>query len=177
MKAARGSKSRKSRPRTLYLVRHAIAAERGPKYPDDTLRPLTKRGIARMREAARGFADLDPAIDVVISSPLVRAKQTAKILLAELSPAPAHELIEELSPGCAPADLADALGRYEKQRTIALVGHEPDLGTFAAWLTGAHKPIPFKKGGIACFEVTAFPPDRNSTLLWSALPKMLRGLR
>jgi len=177
MKSARPSRARKSKPRTLYLVRHAIAAERGPKYPDDSLRPLIKRGIARMREAARGFADLDPEIDLVISSPLVRAKQTAEILIAQLSPSPAHELIEELSPGCPPADLADALGRCEKQRAIALVGHEPDLGIFAAWLTGAHRPIPFKKGGIACFEVTAFPPDRNSTLLWAATPRMLRGLK
>jgi len=170
------SRQRSSGPRTLYLVRHAIAAERGPKFPDDNLRPLTKEGIAKMRTAARGFADLDPEIGAVISSPLVRARQTAEILLAELDPAPVHELLEELSPGYSPADLADALGRYEKQRVVALVGHEPDLGTFAAWLIGAHKAIPFKKGGIACFEVSEFPPDRHSTLLWAATPRMLRGL-
>jgi phosphohistidine phosphatase len=170
------SRQRPSKPHTLYLVRHAIAAERGPKYPDDNLRPLTKEGIDKMRTAARGLADLDPEIDVVISSPLVRAKQTAEILLGELEPTPAHGLLEELSPGYSPADLAEALGRYETHRTIALVGHEPDLGTFAAWLIGAHKAIPFKKGGIACFEVTAFPPTRSSTLLWAATPRMLRGL-
>ena len=176
MKSARPSQKPRSQPRTLYLVRHAIAAERGPKYPDDDLRPLTKQGMEKMKVAARGFANLDPELDMVISSPLVRARQTAEILLAELAPAPAHELIEELSPGNSPADLADALGRYAKQRAIALVGHEPDLGKFACWLIGSNKAIPFKKGGIVCFEVTAFPPDRNSTLLWAVTPRMLRAL-
>lgn len=176
MKPARRPRPKRSQPRTLYLVRHAIAAERGPKYPDDNLRPLTKDGMRKMREAARGFADLDPAIDVVISSPLVRARQTAEIVLAEMSPAPGSELLDELAPGNAPADLAEALGRYDKARSIALVGHEPDLGIFAAWLIGAHNPMPFKKGGIACFEVAEFPPNRSSTLLWMATPRMLRGL-
>ena len=178
----RKTKSRRSKqpapatPRTLYLIRHAIAAERGPKYPDDDLRPLVKRGIDRMREAARGFASLDPKVDLVISSPLVRAVQTAKIVLAELEPAPAHEILDELAPGHDPDELADALQRYDKHQTIALVGHEPDLGDFAAWLIGAGNPLPFKKGGIACFEVAGFPPGRTSGLVWFATPKMLRGL-
>jgi phosphohistidine phosphatase len=163
-------------PRTLYLIRHAIAGERGPKYPDDNLRPLTARGVDKMRAAARGFADLNPDIDVVATSPLVRAKQTAEIVVAELAPAPAQDILGELAPGHSPADLADALGRYRSHQTIALVGHEPDLGRFAAWLIGSSCPIPFKKGGIACFEVADFPPGRTSTLLWLAMPRMLRGL-
>ena len=65
-------------PRTIYIVRHAIAAERGEKYPDDAKRPLTHDGIARMRQAVRGFSTLEPGIDLVLTSPYVRARQTAE---------------------------------------------------------------------------------------------------
>ena len=171
------SRQRPSGPRTLYLVRHAIAAERGPKYPDDNLRPLTKEGIAKMRTAARGFADLDPEIDAVISSPLVRARQTAEILLAELDPAPVHELLEELSPGYSPADLADALGRYEKQRVVALVGHEPDLGKLAGVLVfGAPSALPLRKAGACAIECEGEIQSGAGTLKWLLPPKLLRRL-
>lgn len=163
-------------PRTLYLIRHAIAEERGSKYPDDTLRPLTKRGINKMREAASGFADLKPEVTVIATSPLTRARQTAEIVGAALAPAPDHDVLEELAPGHSPADLAEALERYRRHRAIALVGHEPDLGEFAAWLIGSSNPIPFKKGGIACLEIADVPPGRTNTLLWLATPKMLRAL-
>lgn len=177
MTAKRRAPAPKTRgPRTLYLIRHAIAAERGPKYPDDNLRPLTSRGIDKMREAARGFASLDPGIEVIVTSPLVRARHTSEIVLAELAPAPAHEVLEELAPGHSPADLAEALDRYQSKSTIALVGHEPDLGRFAAWLIGSNKPIPFKKGGMACFEIADLRPGRTSTLVWLATPRMLRAL-
>jgi len=162
--------------RTLFLIRHAIACEPGPKYPDDNLRPLTKRGRQKMRDAAKGFARIAPRIDVVVTSPLVRAKQTADIVFAELDPAPERDVLNELAPDTSPGDLAEALGRYKEKGTIALVGHEPVLGFFAAWLLGAQQPIPFKKGGIACIEVVEFPPGRTSTLQWIATPRMLRAL-
>jgi phosphohistidine phosphatase len=172
----RPENSRPRELRTLYLIRHAIAEERGPQYPDDDLRPLTKRGMDKMREAVRGFAELRPNVNVVVTSPLVRAKQTAEIVVAGLAPAPVHEVLDELAPGHSPAELAEALEPYRKHQTIALVGHEPDLGEFAAWLIGSTKPIPFKKGGIACLEISDLPPGRTNTLIWLATPKMLRGL-
>jgi phosphohistidine phosphatase len=160
----------------LYLVRHAIAAERGDKYPDDRARPLTKNGVAKMRRAARGFARIRPEIDVVLTSPLVRARHTAEILVAELARMPRLEQLEALAPGHAPADVADALGAYAGTRGIALVGHEPDLGRLAAWLIGAMEPLPFRKGGIACIDVAALPPGRSAQLRWFATPRMLRAL-
>jgi phosphohistidine phosphatase len=162
--------------RTLYLVRHAIAADRGDKYPDDAKRPLTHKGIARMRQAVRGLRTTDPAIDLVLTSPYARARQTAEILVAGLSPSPALEALETLAPGQPPAGLADALRQYASHKTIALVGHEPDLGVLAAWLIGAREPLVFKKGGIARIEVTGFPPGRDGQLVWLATPGMLRGL-
>ena len=65
---------------SIYLVRHAIAAERGDDWPDDAKRPLTHGGAAKMRRISRGLRALDPAIDLIAASPLVRARQTAEIL-------------------------------------------------------------------------------------------------
>ena len=61
----------------LYLVRHAIAAERGPKYPDDRKRPLTPEGIKRFKDAVHGLVALDLELDVILTSPLTRAEETA----------------------------------------------------------------------------------------------------
>src|SRR5512146_79417 len=85
----------------LYLVRHAIAAERGIQYPDDSKRPLTGQGMSRFREVVEGLAMLGVKVDLVLASPLVRALQTAQILSAGL---PGHPPIEEtpaLTPGSA----------------------------------------------------------------------------
>ena len=173
MTAARASAKAR---RTLYLVRHAIAAERGDKYPDDTKRPLTRKGISRMRDTVRGLATFNPDIDVVLTSPLVRARQTADILVAGLSPSPALETCAALGAGHSTAELVEALSQVGNRHVIALVGHEPDLGQLAAWLIGAREPLVFKKGSIARIDVPAFPPDRNGQLVWLATPRMLRGL-
>ncbi|HET9361040.1 MAG TPA: phosphoglycerate mutase family protein, partial [Vicinamibacterales bacterium] len=71
-------------PCELYLVRHAIAAERGEAWPDDDTRPLTERGIARFKEGVAGLGRLDAVIDEILTSPLVRARQTADLLSAGL---------------------------------------------------------------------------------------------
>ncbi len=69
---------------SLYLVRHAIAAERGEQYPDDAKRPLTTQGMTRFRKAVRGLAELDVEVDLILTSPFVRARQTADILSEQL---------------------------------------------------------------------------------------------
>ena len=165
-----------TKPRTLYLVRHAIAAASGPAWPDDTKRPLTHKGVARMREAVRGLRAFGVTIDQVLASPLVRAKQTAEILVEGLKPAPALTVLPALAPGIAPPQLAEALAQFKKPQAIALVGHEPGLGEFGAWLIGARAPLPFKKGGIARIDVPNVPPAGAGQLVWFSTPKMLRSL-
>ena len=88
-------------PTTLevYLVRHAVAAERGPRFPDDRLRPLTEGGVDKFTRAVAGLARLGVTLDVVLTSPLVRARQTADLLAAGLRPRPALVEIEDLAPG------------------------------------------------------------------------------
>jgi phosphohistidine phosphatase len=160
----------------LYLIRHAIAAERGSEWPDDGKRPLTSKGRARMRAAVRGFAELGVHLDVVLTSPLVRAVQTAEIVVAGLSPKPALAETPALEPDAAPAAVAAALRPHRRVRAVALVGHEPGIGTLAGWLLGAAHPVEFKKGAICCLESPLPPGDGSGRLLWHATPAMLRAL-
>lgn len=161
---------------SLYLVRHAIAAERGDKWPDDTKRPLTHRGRARMREAVRGLQALGVKIELVLTSPLVRARQTAEILVEGLESSPDLEEADALAPEHRPADVVSALATRVRCGALALVGHEPGLGELAAWLIGAKEPIEFRKGGVCLIDSPGLPPGRPGKLIWFATPRMLRAL-
>jgi len=171
----------------LYLVRHAIAAERGPKYPKDDTRPLTRVGKARMKEVVAGWRKLKPRLDLILTSPLVRAQSTAEIVRDGLRNDVPLTRFPALAPGHRPSEVAEALekfakllktgkGKGKKASVIALVGHEPDLGQLAGWLIGTKEPIPFKKGGIARIDLAALPPKQNGQLIWHATPKLLRAL-
>jgi phosphohistidine phosphatase len=161
---------------TLYLVRHAIAADRGDAWPDDDLRPLTHEGMARMRAGVAGLRAMGVTFDSVLASPLVRARQTADLLVEDLRPKLAVIESPALAPGRAPAEIARALSEAGGRASVALVGHEPDLGELAAWLIGAQTPLVFKKGGVCCIECANPVHAGGGTLQWMALPKMLRAL-
>jgi phosphohistidine phosphatase len=161
---------------SLYLIRHALAEDRSDEWPDDAKRPLTEKGASRMREVVGGLAALEPQIEDVLSSPLVRAKQTADLLLEGLQPAPRLSIVPALAPGGSPAQVAEALSGHVGAEALALVGHEPGLGELAAWLVGAKTPFAFKKGGVCRIDVQKLPPAGGGQLVWFATPKMLRGL-
>jgi phosphohistidine phosphatase len=163
-------------PCSLYLVRHAIAAERGDDWPDDDKRPLTERGIARFKEAVAGLTPLDVEIDEIFTSPLVRAKQTADLLAAGVKGKPSVKILEALSPGHSPTSLLAQLAKVAKRRRIALVGHEPGLGELAAHLIGAGRALPFKKGGVCRIEVESLTSRRPGALTWFVTPRILRKL-
>ena len=163
-------------PCELYLVRHAIAAERGDEWPDDSKRPLTERGIARFRECVKGLGALDVAIDEIFASPLIRAKQSAELLAAGVTGKPPVKILEALAPDHTATVVMSQLAKHAKRRRIALVGHEPDLGELAAHLLGAQRAVPFKKGGICRIDFEVFPPKGTGQLRWLATPKMLRKI-
>lgn len=160
----------------LYLIRHGVAAERGDAWPDDTQRPLTDAGVRRLRKTASGLTRIGITFDIILSSPLVRARQTAEILSAGLRPHPQIAVTETLSPGGAYAATIDELARHARRRRIALVGHEPGLGALAARLIGARQALEFKKGAIARIDVPALPLTGAGRLRWFATPKLLRKL-
>lgn len=160
----------------LYLVRHAAAAERGPKHPDDRLRPLTPEGAQKFRDAVRGLAALDIVVDLVLTSPLVRARETATLLAAGLGRRPVEE-VEALAPGGRPAAIIEVLASHAaKYRRLALVGHEPDLGELAARLLGARGNVEFKKGAVCAIDLDGATPNGPGTLRWHLPPRVLRGL-
>ena len=161
----------------LYLVRHGVAAERGPKYPDDRLRPLTPAGEKRFASAVPGLLKLDVVVDFVLTSPLVRARDTATLLAAGLKPKPAMMAIEALAPGGRHQAVIEAIKTHAKRhRRLALVGHEPDLGELAARLLGARGIVQFKKGAICAIDVDGATPGGPGTLRWLLTPRALRAL-
>jgi len=162
-------------PRTLLIVRHAIAAERGEDWPDDDLRPLTERGVSRFQTALRGLDWMGVELDEVWTSPLVRARQTADLLAAALNSPPVHQL-DALAPGHTPEAVARALGGTTRRQRLAVVGHEPGLGELAAWLLGADRPLTLKKGGACLIEAGALSRPGSGELLWFLPPRVLRRL-
>lgn len=164
-------------PYELYLIRHGIAEERGDAWPDDDKRPLTDDGMSRMRKATRGLARLGVVFDVVLSSPLVRARQTAEIVAGGVAPRPTLTNIESLAPGASFAALATDLEKHARKTRIALVGHEPGIGELAARLIGSRHPIEFKKGAICRIDVEDVPPGGPGELRWFLTSKILLSIK
>ena len=163
-------------PTELYLIRHAIAAERGEDWPDDDKRPLTQRGVTRFKESVAGLKWLDCTIDEIFTSPLVRARQTGEILAANIPGKPTVKILDALSPGHTPGSVLAQLAKVARRRRIALVGHEPGLGELAAHLVGAGRALPFKKGGACLIDIESLSSRRAGALNWFVTPKVLRRL-
>jgi phosphohistidine phosphatase len=161
----------------LYLIRHGVAEERSDKWSDDGKRPLTDKGMSRMRKNARSLARLGVTLDVVLTSPLVRAKQTAEIVASAFDPRPSLVQVESLAPdGSYEAVVAD-LEKQSRRSHIALVGHEPLIGALAARLCGSRRPFEFKKGGICRIDVETLPMAGPGTLRWFAPPGLLKSIK
>jgi phosphohistidine phosphatase len=161
----------------LYLVRHAIAEERGAAWPDDSLRPLTDEGARRWRRQAAGLAAIAARPDQILTSPFARARQTADLLAAAFARKPKVVEMPALQPGVKARDVLRVLAPVGRQASIALVGHEPGLGELAALLVGFRTAPEFKKGGVARIDVAILPPPPGSgTLQWWLTPRILRAL-
>ncbi len=160
----------------LYLIRHGVAAERGKDWPDDSKRPLTPEGIARLRKSARGLNALGIGFDQIVTSPLVRTRQTADVFSEELEEHPPIATSDALAPAGSSASVIQEITRHARKARVALVGHEPNLGELAAQLVGARTPIEFKKGGICRIDFDMLPPKGSGMLRWFLTPKMLRKL-
>jgi phosphohistidine phosphatase len=160
----------------LYLIRHGVAAERGEEFPDDSKRPLTSDGIARLRKEAKALDALGVEFDQILSSPLVRARQTADVFSEIMQSKPPVANTDALTPAGSPATVMQELGKHMKKARIALVGHEPNMGELAAFLIGAKSSLPFKKGAVCRIDFSVFPPKGKGQLCWFATPRMLRKI-
>ena len=156
----------------LLLIRHAIAVPGGTPGVEDDERPLTSRGRKRFRAAARGLARIMDRPDILLTSPLPRAAETAEIAAHAFGKLePRHE--RALARGA--GDIIGLLRRQPADATVAIVGHEPTLSQVLARLLGGGRPerVTFKKGGAALVEVS---DEARSVgrLIWFLRPRILR---
>lgn len=164
----------------VLIVRHAKAEDRetfAKTGADDGERPLTGAGREQARKTARALKTLVPRIDVLATSPLVRARETARLLARDYRKLRIHEL-PALAPGAPAKNVSAWLAEQAADATVALVGHEPDLGVLASLLlTGRNQPIlAFKKGGACLIEFENGPARGSATLAWLLTPRQLRAL-
>lgn len=163
----------------VLLVRHAKAEEReifALSGEEDALRPLTRPGAKEMRKVARALHHLLPQIDVFASSPLLRALQTADILAARYGGKVLQ--LPQLAPGHDPTQILTWLRSQGDNRCVALIGHEPDMGSLASWLLsgGKHGFMPLKKGGACLLRMGESIKDGKAELVWALPPGLLRDL-
>ena len=138
----------------IYVVRHAIAEDAGKAGAGDARRALTLEGRKKMKDAAEGFAKLDPRIERIFSSPLVRALQTAEIVAKALKFAGEIDEMKELSPGYSPEEVLKRLQELRAVKSVVLAGHEPNCSELASCLLSSSDRIhlEFKKGAICLIE-------------------------
>jgi phosphohistidine phosphatase len=163
----------------LLIVRHAIACERDrQRWRDDGARPLSPAGVRQSRKAAAGLKQLCRAPDRLLTSPLVRARQTAQIL-TDVAGWPQAEVAPDLSPGGATQAVLTLLSQ-ERSKRVAIVGHQPALGTLLTACLLAEEgtlAIDMKKNAVACVSFAGSPRAGRAVLKWLATPRMLRRLR
>jgi phosphohistidine phosphatase len=161
----------------LYLLRHAIAFPRDTPGVRDEDRSLTDEGREKMQREAAGIAHIVKTFDVILTSPYKRAYETAMITAQAMGLSKAVNVFDALKPGTLYAVFMKALASYADKKDVLLVGHEPDMSTFAAALCGMPQPnIGFKKGSICCIEVDRIPPQHHGVLLWLLTPGQARAL-
>lgn len=162
----------------IYLMRHGIAADPAPGMSDAD-RALTPEGVRKTARVAAGLAKLGVKPDLILSSPLRRAEETAHLVADALDGRAAVELFPPLSPGVAPSDLIKQLRAHRRASELLLVGHQPDLGELASYLlTGTPRlvALPFRKAGVAAIAVASLPPRRPGDLEWFLTPGQLRAV-
>ena len=160
-------------------MRHGIACERNARrWPDDAARPLSARGVLRAREAARGARRIAPRPVRVLTSPLLRARQTAAIL-TDSAGWPSASVCPLLAPDASPASMLALLAR-SRESCIAVVGHQPALGQLLASCVTAGTPragFELRKMGMALIGFDGTARAGHGELLWLVPPRLLRAVR
>lgn len=157
----------------LYIIRHAPAEERhifAQSGLDDEFRPLTPKGVERMHQVLESFCKLEPSIDVFLTSPFKRCQETGEVL-KEYYPSAMFLTCDHLKPDHSAKKLYEEIKKFRVD-SLALIGHEPDLGQFISWLlfNQASDHFPIKKAGIAKLDLFT---DGRVYLKWLLRPKLL----
>jgi phosphohistidine phosphatase len=161
----------------LYLLRHGIAVEPGTAgHEPDSERPLTAKGKSRLHAAARAMEDLGLSFDLILSSPFLRARQTAEIIARDFKLRKQLAFSDDLTPAGNPRLLIQQINkRRPEPESVLLVGHEPYLGKLIALLAAGNTSleIDFKKGGLCKLEADFLLYGRCAKLVWLLTPRQM----
>jgi phosphohistidine phosphatase len=174
------TKTANEQPKTLFILRHGITVTRGdPAYPLDSDRPLTSKGIKRLWRIASGMRRMQVRFDVLLSSPLRRALETAIIVGREYGAGEAVQTTPALKPEVLPEEVVRTLmTKYSTCGRILLVGHEPQLSALISTLTSGSagaRPL-LKKGGLCRLQVRKLQVGKCATILWLLTPRQIMNL-
>ena len=153
----------------VYLLRHGKAGS--PRATDDDARELTETGIAALRAAGPLWRRLNLRPDLVVSSPLARAFQTAELFCEGIGLKRDPIRDDRLRPGADWSDMARAIADRADARRIMFVGHEPDLSNAAALLSGASS-VRMRKGAVICLEFPGVPEPGAGEIAWLLDPDL-----
>jgi phosphohistidine phosphatase len=159
----------------LYILRHGLAVERGtPGYKKDSDRPLTAKGKRRMWQIAEAMQAMELNFDVILSSPFLRARQTAEIVAETFELRKKLAFTEALTPDGNPKLLVEQLNKL-KVKDVLLVGHEPYLSQLIGLLVSGNTniAIDFKKGALCKLEAETLRCGRCATLAWLLTPRQM----
>lgn len=159
----------------IYLLRHGLAEDIGGKIRSDAARPLTDEGLELMKDESKGMKRLGLHFNVVLTSPLVRSKQTAEIVGDTLDCSNKIHNCPALAIPMSVADLMVAFKSFQNDYKVLLVGHQPDLGKLAGYFIGNSKlSLSLKKGSLCKIDVERLTPTPRGELKWYMTPRQLK---
>ncbi len=155
----------------LYFLRHGFAGDRSAWKEDDTKRPLTEEGKEKMERIAAAMAKRNLQVDAIVTSPYLRALQTAEIVARALKMEDALTKDDRMAYGFDAQKLGKILVERSKANALMLVGHEPDFSETIGRLIGGGRVV-MKKGGLACIDLPD-PKAMKGELLWLVTPRLM----
>jgi phosphohistidine phosphatase len=162
----------------IYVLRHGIAVEPGASgCENDAGRPLIPKGKRQLRQTAAAMKKMGLRFDLILSSPYLRAKQTAEIVAESLKLKGQLKISDALAPDGSPKNLIRQLNELKPApENVLLVGHEPYLGCLVSLLTTGRADLmmDFKKGGLCQLEAGKLSHDRCATLVWLLTPRQMK---
>lgn len=161
----------------LFLLRHGIAEEQAAPGSPDSERRLTEEGLQRVRQIALAMRRMELGIELILSSPFPRARETAEVVARALGLERRLEFSCHLEIPPASTKLIAQINRTRpRPQSVLLVGHEPHLSHLASvLLTGSPSlRLALKKGGLCKLEATSLQSARCATLCWLLTPRQMR---
>jgi phosphohistidine phosphatase len=161
----------------LYVIRHGEAAAIGGAVKRDVERPLTEKGQSDAKILGEALSRHDPQVGLILCSPFHRARQTAETVAACFSMRPKVSETEHLAPGFRPKPLLEELSALAPEGSAAIIGHQPDLTMFIAYVIESESAASITMPPAAVAKVTfAAGPTSEASLQWLLNPEILRQI-